>query len=150
LEDNLAEGIVIKTVESLYFSAGGRACLKKKIDKFSERVRLDKVKKPQPLKVEKEEEKLPKELEGLYLEVLTFLTKNRLNNVISKIGLESAQKDTIALAKLFASDIMDDWRKENEEKYQVLNDNQRRNFDREINKDAFNFVVEYFQKEEDS
>ena len=82
IENNYAEGIVIKPSKPLYLSSS-RIILKKKIEKFNER-------RSKPYKL--------REDTTITHKILDYITENRLHNVISKIGYVT-EKDFSKLMK---------------------------------------------------
>lgn len=77
----ICEGNVIKPIEPAYFWSGSRVILKNKNEKFSEisKSKSNKVKK------EKQEVKLSDEANKLFEIANTYITENRLRNVLSKM-----------------------------------------------------------------
>ena len=109
IEDNVCEGVVLKPVVAMRFPNGERVILKNKNEKFSEKQKERKPRKekelPLDLSITDEEQVI---LDG----ILTYVTENRLRNVISKEG-EITDKMFGKLSGLFMKDIMDDWKKDN-------------------------------------
>lgn len=105
LEDNISEGTVIKPMRPLYDHRGNRVILKNKNPKFSE-------KKNKPVKIKAELEPHVKE----FVEIaLSYVTENRLRNVLSKIGTITEMKKAFPLTmKPFTADIIEEFMKENE------------------------------------
>jgi Rnl2 family RNA ligase len=103
LEPNIAEGVVIKPVKTLYFNNGVRVMLKNKNEKWSENKKYHKSIK----QTDKPTEKIIKLQEA----IITYVTENRLNNVISKIG-EVTKKDYGRVLGMFNKDIVDDFTKD--------------------------------------
>ena len=139
IEDNICEGVVIRPVEPTYLSNGARVLLKSKNARFAEK---HSVKKRQPkLFVE------PSYSEQL-VEMLTlvedYVTENRLNNVVSKIGHFSVPKDTGKLIGLFSKDILDDFLKEHSGKYGGLEKSEQKILNRHANSLATNTIKKVF------
>jgi Rnl2 family RNA ligase len=63
-----------------------------------------------------------------------YITENRLNNVISKIGEISIPKDTGKLIGLFSKDVLDDFLKEHESEYALLEKSEQKILNKHINK----------------
>jgi Rnl2 family RNA ligase len=135
IEDNVCEGIVIRPVEPVYFGNGARLLLKSKNSKFAEKKA---VKKRQPaLFIEPTySESLNKQL------VVTeeYVTENRLNNVISKIGQISIPKEMGKLIGLFSKDILDDYLKEHASDYALLEKSEQKILNRHVNKQASDLI----------
>ncbi len=103
LVPNLCEGVVIRPLKSFYFKSGKRVMLKNKNEKWSENRRYHKsIKKNEPL---------PEQIIKLQEAILTYVTDNRLSNVISKIG-EVTEKDFGKVLGMFSKDIVEDFLKD--------------------------------------
>ena len=100
---NVVEGVVIRPVEPSFLGGGSRVLLKNKNEKWAEKA---KARKRQLKKVE-----LTDEVKQLQEEILLYVTENRLNNVLSKIG-EITLRDMGKVLGMFATDITDDFMKE--------------------------------------
>ena len=102
LEPNIAEGVVIRPTKTSYFNSGKRVILKNKNEKWSENKKYHK----SINQTDESSEKVIKLQEA----IKTFVTENRLNNVISKIG-EITQKDFGKVLGMFNKDIVEDFTK---------------------------------------
>lgn len=100
---NIVEGVVIKPAKTRYFNNGTRVVLKNKNQKWSEKEKFGK-----RIKVE---EPLPEKVVKLQEAILTYVTENRLNNVLSKIG-EVTQKDFGKVLGMFNKDVVEDFLKD--------------------------------------
>lgn len=107
---NIVEGIVIKPAKTRYFNNGTRVVLKNKNEKWSEKEKFGK-----RIKVE---EPLSDKVIKLQEAILSYVTENRLNNVLSKIG-EVTQKDFGRVLGMFNKDVVEDFTKDYHE---ILND----------------------------
>lgn len=95
--DNFSEGFVIKQLKNeQLLPNGSRAAIKVKNDKFKENKGTAKKAKQAPAKLTEEQEQL-------HLSMSTYLTENRLRNVLSKIG-EVTQRDFGKIQGLFVAD----------------------------------------------
>ena len=103
LENNTCEGVVIKPVTPCFFNNGVRVILKNKNERWSENTKFH--------KTIKKEEKLPEKVIKLQGAILTYVTENRLNNVVSKIG-EITFQDFGRVLGLFNKDIIEDFFKD--------------------------------------
>ena len=75
-----------------------------------------------------------------------YVTENRLNNVVSKIGHISVPKDTGKLIGLFSKDILDDFLKEHSGEYAAIEKSEQKILNRHINLLATNLIKKvYFQ-----
>jgi hypothetical protein len=72
-------------------------------------------------------------LNNLLPVVEQYVTENRLNNVVSKIGHISVPKDTGKLIGLFSKDILDDFLKEHSGKYAAVEKSEQKILNRHIN-----------------
>ena len=139
IDDNVCEGIVIRPVEPTYLRNGARVLLKSKNERFAEKKA-----------VKKREPKLF--VEPSYSEMLNnilpvseqYVTENRLNNVISKIGQISFPKDAGKLIGLFSKDILDDFLKEHSGDYASLEKSEQKILNRHINSLATNFIKKIY------
>ncbi len=104
--ENVVEGTVIRPVETKFIYSGSRIILKNKNAKWAE--------KKQRKASDKPDELLSPELQALTDTALTYVTENRLENVLSKIGSVTI-KDFGRVLGLFNKDIYDDFQKENAE-----------------------------------
>jgi Rnl2 family RNA ligase len=105
IEDNIREGNVLKPFVSKYIGES-RVILKDKNEKWKEKEQRSKREKKPP-------EPLSEGATAYYQEALTYITQNRLENVISKIG-SITQKDFGKLLGLFVKDALEDFNKDNQ------------------------------------
>ena len=139
LEDNICEGVVIRPVAPTYLHNGARVLLKSKNARFAEKKA---VKKRAPkLFVEPS---YSEELNNLLPEAEQYVTENRLNNVVSKIGQISVPKDTGKLIGLFSKDILDDFLKEHSGKYAALEKSEQKILNRHINSLATDMIKKVY------
>jgi Rnl2 family RNA ligase len=139
IEDNICEGIVIRPVVPAYLSNGCRVLLKSKNERFAEKKA---VKKREPkLFVEPSYSTM---LNELLLVIEQYVTENRLNNVISKIGQISMPKETGKLIGLFSKDILDDFLKENSGEYAAIEKSEQKILNRHVNFLATNLIKKSF------
>ena len=141
LEDNICEGIVIRPVEPVYLRNGSRVLLKSKNSKFAEK---KSVKKRQPRVF----------AEPTYSEILNqqlvvaedYITENRLNNVVSKIGHISIPKEMGKLIGLFSKDILEDYLKEHSGSYALLEKSEQKILNCHVNKQAIDLIKDVYMK----
>jgi len=139
IEDNVCEGIVIRPVATAYLRTGSRVLLKNKNARFAEKKA---VKKRAPkLFVEPSYSEL---LNNLLPVTEQYVTENRLNNVVSKIGQISVPKDTGKLIGLFSKDILDDFLKEHSGEYAAIEKSEQKILNRHINMLATNLVKKVY------
>lgn len=103
LSPNIVEGVVIKPVTPRFLNNGVRVILKNKNDKWSENTKYKKTIRPD----EVVSEKVLKLQEAIAL----YVTENRLNNVLSKIG-EVTLKDFGRVLGQFNKDVVEDFVKD--------------------------------------
>lgn len=133
LEDNEAEGVVIRPEKECRFGNGSRVILKNKNPKFSEKIKQPKEKKPKILSYEGA---------AVFSVLLDYITENRLRNVISKFG-EITNKDFTNLLSDFMRDIFEDYMKENNEN-KNLNKEERNNVNKLVSKKAADIIRRNF------
>ena len=103
LTPNIAEGTIIRPVKTRHFNNGVRVILKNKNEKWSENKKYHKA-------IRKEDELSDKVIK-LQEAILTYVTENRLNNVVSKMG-ELTEKDIGRVLGMFNKDIIEDFLKD--------------------------------------
>jgi Rnl2 family RNA ligase len=135
IEDNICEGIVIRPVVPIYLRNGARVLLKNKNARFAEK---KSVKKRAPkLFVEPS---YSESLNNLLPVTEEYITENRLNNVVSKIGHISIPKETGKLIGLFSKDVLEDFLKEHSGEYAALEKSEQKILNRHINALATNLI----------
>jgi Rnl2 family RNA ligase len=141
LEDNICEGIVIRPVEPTYLSNGARVLLKNKNARFAEKKAIKK--RAPRLFVEPTYSEM---LNNLLPVVEQYVTENRLNNVVSKIGHISVPKDTGKLIGLFSKDVLDDFLKEHSGNYAAIEKSEQKILNRHINTLATGMIKDVYFK----
>lgn len=136
IENNIAEGVVIKPVHEYSFYKGDRVILKNKNDIFSE------VK----VKIKKEPIELTDEIKNVLDSVSNYITENRLHNIISHFP-EVYKKDFGKVLKAFNEDILKDFFKDNEidlekKDYKVMNKFINSESANLLKKKFFNYTVD--------
>ena len=129
LEDNLAEGFVLKPNKTKFMSDGKRVILKKKSKAFSE---VSSKKKP-TIKVDD-----PKVQEAFAI-VLQYINENRLRNVLSHIGPVS-KRDFGKILKAFNLDILQDLEEDHEGLLEGLEDGQAKAVRKLLNQTSANLL----------
>lgn len=128
IEDNDAEGWVIKPVEPKFFGSGKRIILKGKNTKFIEK---NGSKSPKPVYELSDEGNVLKD------ELLSYLTENRLRNVLSHGDIEGiTQRDFGRLLGLFCQDAFGDFSKDNGVQYECLPKKERAILKKNMNRVA--------------
>jgi Rnl2 family RNA ligase len=139
IEDNICEGIVIRPSEPLYFQNGARVLLKSKNSRFAEKKSIKK-----RVKAPSEERLYSEPLQNLFDVSEEYVTENRLNNVVSKIGTVSMPKDTGKLIGLFSKDILEDFLKEHSVQYHSLEKDEQKILNKHINSQATLLIKQIF------
>lgn len=125
IEENFAEGVVIKPVTPLYLANGERVIIKNKNPKFEEFEKKDK--KP------KEPVVYSDDCTMCMSEVEAYCTEARLNNVISHIGEIEMPKQTGMLIKEYSLDVIGEFSKDHPE-YDNLSANEQKAVNKVINR----------------
>ena len=139
VEDNICEGIVIRPVEAVFFRNGSRLLLKNKNSKFAEK---KSIKKRQPALFV--EPTYSQELNNMLPVTEEYVTENRLNNTISKIGEVSFPKDTGKLIGLLSKDILEDFLKEHSGIYAALEKSEQKILNRHISHQAADLIKKVY------
>jgi Rnl2 family RNA ligase len=140
IDNNICEGVVIRPVEPVFFRNGSRLLLKNKNSKFAEKKTVKKS-RPDLLAAEPA---YSKELNNMLIITEEYVTENRLNNTISKIGDVSFPKDTGKLIGLLSKDILDDFLKEYSGTYASLEKSEQKTLNRHINKQATDLIKKVY------
>jgi len=138
IEDNYAEGWVLKPVTPLFFGNGERIILKGKNPKLSG-------KSKQTGKPVKPEIELSEDGKRLNDEIQRYITDNRLRNVISHGEIENiTNKDFGRLLGLFTKDIFSDFMKDNGNEFDKLEKKEKVKLKKNMNKMAGDVLRENF------
>jgi len=142
IEDNVCEGVIVRPVKSTYLSNGARVLLKSKNARFAEK-KARKKRESKPF--------VPPTYSELLIELLEiveqYVTENRLNNVVSKIGQISLPKEVGMLMGLFSKDILEDFLKEHSGQYAAIEKIEQKIFNRHVSTMAVNLIKQvYFHK----
>lgn len=137
IEDNTCEGNVIKPAyKNIFFPNGSRLILKDKNKRFKE-----KEEKSHKIKI-KNQNKLSEKGNELLSELLCYVTENRLNNVISKIG-EVTPKDFGKIIRLLNKDVQDEFMSENQNELEHLDKNERKVLSKKLNRESAVLIRKY-------
>jgi len=139
IEDNVCEGIVIRPVKPTYLSNGARVLLKNKNARFAEK-KSRKKRDPKLFVPPTYSEPLVELLEI----VEQYVTENRLNNVVSKIGQISLPKEVGMLMGMFSKDILEDFLKEHSGQYAGIEKMEQKIFNRHVNTLAVNLIKQVY------
>jgi len=129
IEDNICEGIVIRPVTPMYLKNGSRVLIKSKNERFAEKKSVKKRNKlfaePVPYS---------DALKILIEEGETYVTENRLANVVSHIGEVHFPKDFGRVMGALSKDVLDDFLKEHGGSYAALDKCEQKSLNKELNK----------------
>ena len=131
LENNTCEGVVIRPVKSIFLGGGSRVILKNKNEQWEENRRFQK-------KITKEQE-IPEKVRLLQEAIISYITENRLSNVISKIG-EITNKDFGKVIGMFNKDVIEDFTKDYGERLSELEKKERKMVTKSIGKHTAKLV----------
>lgn len=128
IEGNICEGVVIKPVTPMYLRNGNRVVIKNKNPRFAEvkqRNRRDR-------QFFIQEVKRSDTYNELLLEVVRYITPQRLDNVKSHIGEVVLPKDMPKLAGLYTKDIIEEFLKECSAKYNDMDKPEQKAFNKKV------------------
>jgi Rnl2 family RNA ligase len=123
IDHNICEGVVIKPLDTRYFTDGSRVILKNKNERFKE-VSEGNV-KIKDLGDHVSIIELTEESKTIIENVSAYITKNRLIAVLSKIG-DVTDKDFGKLLGLFVQDVIKDFEKDNDDIISKTESDQRK------------------------
>jgi len=135
IEDNICEGVVIKPVEAKFFNNGSRVMLKNKNEKWEENIRRK--------RVTVEQEKISDAAQTLSEIISEYVTVNRLNNVISKIG-DVGAGDFGKVIGLLSKDALEDFTKDYRSEIDQLEKKEQKIVRKALNRKASQLVREKF------
>ncbi len=140
IENNICEGVVLKPIVTDYLYDRSRVILKNKNDKFRE---TEKIKRPNCTP------KIPILLTDtateLYSIVDGYCTENRLDNVISKIGVVEL-KDFGKVMKSMNSDAIEEFMKDNKDKFMCLVKKEQRHITKKFGTVNAPLIKNYFRR----
>ncbi len=114
IENNIAEGVVIKPIYPLWFNNGSRVIIKNKNQKFAEKMKCKTGKREKFQKASMTDIEI-----NIFNKLLEYRTESRLYSVLSKIG-NITNKDFGKILGLFIQDLLNDFNKENLEEVKIL------------------------------
>ena len=137
IDPNTCEGVIIKPLETCYFNSGSRVILKNKNEKWAENSKhIKSINKKAPLS-----EKV-KELQAI---IMSYVTENRLNNVLSKLG-EVTIKDFSMIIGDFNRDIIGDFTKDYNAQFSILEKKEQKQITKSIGFKSTKMIKAYFKK----
>ena len=131
VENNYAEGVVLKPSKVMYLGNGNRVVIKNKSDKFKERMKSKRVKR---------EEIWTDRMNDVYETINQYINHNRLRSAISKIGTIT-NKDFGKLMKIVSLDVLDDWAKDYE---WDVDKKEQKSITKKMNREISNLIRENF------
>ena len=123
----------------MYLRNGSRVLIKSKNERFAERKSAKR-----RTKLFVEPVPYSDELKALIVEGETYVTENRLNNVISHIGEVHFPKDFGKVMGLFSKDVLEDFLKEHGNLYVALEKSEQKLLNKELNKFCTAFVKQVY------
>ena len=135
MENNFAEGIIIRPINECRTFRDNRIILKKKRNKFSEKktIRNNVIKHKTPLS---------EKVINLINELESYITVARLNNLISKNGQIENQRGIMKFAGLYAQDIFQEYEEETRHRLNTMESSNRKVVSSTINKLASDLIKE--------
>ena len=135
--NNMCEGTIIKTLKTKYFGNGARVILKNKNEKWIEKSKM----------VKKQGKTIQKQIvfgetaQNIWEEIQRYVTANRLNNVVSKIG-EFEPKMMGKIIGLFAQDILEDFEKDFPSVFTAIEKEEQKRINKKLNTLVIDFIKE--------
>lgn len=139
IEPNNCEGVIIKSLDFCVFKNGVRVILKNKNEKWAENSKLIKTISPKAPLSEKVKE--------LQLAIKTYVTENRLNNVLSKLG-EVSTRDFGKIIGDLNRDVITDFAKDYKSQYDPLKKKEQKQITKSIVLLSAKLIKEYFKNSE--
>jgi len=131
LEHNFCEGVVIKPVVFRAFPQSSRIIIKNKNDKWRENKKHN--------KLVLEQDKISDIANTLSEEITNYVTENRFNNVVSKIG-EVSTSDFGKIISLYNLDVMEDFLKDYKSEFSVLEKKEQKLIKKSLNNAASKLI----------
>lgn len=131
IENNIAEGIVIKPIISKHFHSGERVIIKSKNTKFAENVGSPRLPKQPEIYSEDAMNHINK--------MKLLVSENRLRNVLSKFGLVT-NKDFGKILSLLIADIIEEYLKDNPDTYNSMGKTYKKQVTKMITKMAAELI----------
>jgi Rnl2 family RNA ligase len=134
IEGNTCEGNVIKPLETKRLPDGERVILKNKNERWSEKTKAPKV---------KTEVVLSEEGTRLHNEILSFLSENRLKNVLSKIG-PVQQNEFGKIISALSEDLWKDALKDNRDAWEALPAEESKKISKSVGQEVAGLIRKHF------
>jgi len=127
IEDNMCEGTIVKTLKTRYFGNGARVILKNKNEKWTEKSKV--VRKERPARKDVHFSGKAREI---WEEIRSYVTVNRLNNVMSKTG-EFEPEMMGKIIGLFSQDVLEDFEKDFPEAFAAIEKDEQKRINKKLN-----------------
>jgi Rnl2 family RNA ligase len=137
LTNNICEGTIIRPLHTKFFHNGSRLILKNKNEKWAEKERVKRV------RTTPEKTALSAEAQNVWNEIETYITSNRLNAVLSKIGSFTPQI-TGKLTGLMGQDVLTDFLKDHSEPFYTLEKTEQKIITKDMNSCIVNLIKKDF------
>jgi Rnl2 family RNA ligase len=134
IDDNICEGNVLKPLKACCEPSGSRVILKTKNERFTERKRVPKERKP--ITVSDEAQKVVQVADE-------YITENRLRNVLSHMG-QVTQKDFGKLLGMFSQDVRKDMEGDDPEIFSNIEKDEKKRVNKTINDACASFIRKSF------
>lgn len=145
LDGNVCEGVVIRPVQPTFFRNGSRVIIKNKNEKWAENNNyIDKALLSDLLRNESEE--LSEEASFLCEKIYKLITRNRLDNLVSKIGEVNLKKELGKVLGLYNKDVLTDFLKNYQDRYSGLEKQESKAVNKFLNKYAGELINDYFDR----
>lgn len=135
--NNMCEGTIVKTLKTRYFGNGARVILKNKNEKWIEKSKM--VKKQ--TKTVYQPTHFSEQAQNIWEEIQHYVTTNRLNNVVSKIG-EFEPKMIGKVIGLFAKDILEDFEKDFPAVFATIEKEEQKRINKKLNSIVIDCIKE--------
>jgi Rnl2 family RNA ligase len=142
LQQNICEGVVIRPVQPSFFRNGSRVLIKNKNERWTENNNF--IDKNILKSLLNQQETLSDDAQILCEEIFKYITENRLQNVISKIGTITP-KDYGKLLGLYCKDTLEDFLKSHKTEYEQLEKFESKAINKFLNTHAGTLVTNYLK-----
>ena len=142
LIQNTCEGVVIRPIKPCFFRNGARVLIKNKNEQWNENNNY--IDKEILKSILRKEDALSDDAQMLCEEIAKYITENRLNNVVSKIGTIT-QKDFGKLLGLYSKDVLEEFQKAHKNEYDRLEKFETKFINKFLNTQAGNLVTNFLK-----
>lgn len=139
ITDNICEGVVIRPNESRFFHGGSRVLIKNKNEAWSEKTKRKNGGKTAL------DQNLSEAANELKSTLETYITENRLHNVISKVG-EITFKDFGQVMGLMNQDVLEDFNKEHGIAFKQLEKSEQKILRKYVGKPVRQLLLNYLKQ----